>query len=65
MNRLFARKLLTACAIGCMATIAIADGPPVQLHIDDPNSNGGLALLSESGWRKFSNLCNTTRLCDS
>ena len=50
MNRLFTRKLLAACVFGCMATIAIAGTPPVQLHIEAPNSNGGLALLSESGW---------------
>jgi hypothetical protein len=50
MNKSFTGKLLAACAIGCMATMAIADGPPVQLHIDAPNSTDGLALLSESGW---------------
>ena len=50
MNKSFTRKLLAACAFGCMATIAIAGTPPVQLHIEAPNSNGGLALLSESGW---------------
>ena len=48
--KLFTHKLLAACAFGCMATIAIADGAPVKLHIDAPNSNGGLALLSQSGW---------------
>jgi hypothetical protein len=50
MNNSFTRKLLAACLFGCLATIAIADGPPVKLSIDAPNSNGGLALLSESGW---------------
>jgi hypothetical protein len=50
MNKSFTRKLLAACIFGCMATIAIADGTPVKLHIDAANSNGGLALLSESGW---------------
>jgi hypothetical protein len=50
MNKSFTRKLLAACIFGCLATIAIADGPPVKLSIDAPNSNGGLALLSESGW---------------
>jgi len=29
---------------------AVADDPPVSLHIEAPSSNGGLALLSESGW---------------
>jgi len=51
MNKSFTLKLLAACASGCMATFAIADAsPPVQLNIDAANSNGGLALLSESGW---------------
>ena len=50
MNKSFTRKLIAACAFGCMATISIADEAPVELHIDAPNSNGGLALLSESGW---------------
>jgi len=50
MTKSYACKLLAGFTLGCMATIAIADAPPVQLHIDAPNSNGGLALLSESGW---------------
>jgi hypothetical protein len=43
-------KLLTGLTVICLATPAFADPMPVQLHIDAPNSNGGLALLSESGW---------------
>lgn len=50
MKKSFTRKLLTVCTFGCMATLAFADTPPVELHIDTPNSNGGLALLSEAGW---------------
>ena len=48
MNKSFTRKLLAACAFGCMATIAIADGPPVELSIDAPHDKDGLPLLSES-----------------
>jgi len=50
MTNSYTRKLLAGFTLGCMATVAIADAPPVQLHIDAANSNGGLALLSESGW---------------
>lgn len=56
MNKSLPRTLIAACALGCVATFAIADAPPaspeppVKLHIDAPDSNGGLALLSESGW---------------
>lgn len=57
MNKSFTRNLIAALAFGCLATVAIAKGPPVplnippvQLHIEAPNSNGGLPLLSESGW---------------
>lgn len=50
MNKSFTRKLLAACVFGCMSTMAIADGFPVELEIETPNSKDGLALLSESGW---------------
>lgn len=50
MTKLFTRKLLAGFALGCMTTLAAAETPPVQLHIDAANSNGGIALLSESGW---------------
>jgi hypothetical protein len=44
----FAKRLSIATAIACSGA-AFADYP-VSLHIDGPSSNGGLALLSESGW---------------
>ena len=50
MHKVFTTKLLAGVVLACMAPIAMADGHPVSLHIDAPNSNGGLALLSESGW---------------
>ncbi|RLC56583.1 MAG: hypothetical protein DRI30_05635, partial [Chloroflexi bacterium] len=51
MKKTFTFKMLAALTLGCMANMAVAGvAPPVQLHIDAANSNGGLALLSESGW---------------
>lgn len=50
MTKPFTRKLLAGVVLGCMTTLAAAETPPVQLHIDAANSNGGIALLSESGW---------------
>jgi hypothetical protein len=50
MTQTFTGKLLVGLAISCMTTTVLADPPPVQLHIDAADSNGGLALLSESGW---------------
>lgn len=50
MKKLLVHKLLTGLMIGCLATSAVAQSMPVQLHIDAANSNGGLVLLSESGW---------------
>lgn len=50
MTKSFTRKYFVGLTLGCLASVAIADTPPVQLTIDAPNSNGGLALLTESGW---------------
>jgi len=51
MKKSFTIKMLAGLTLGCMANMAVAGvAPPVQLHIDAANSNGGLALLSESGW---------------
>ena len=50
MNTPFTRNLLAACAISCMATIALAGEFPVKLTIDTPTNQDGPALLSESGW---------------
>lgn len=50
MTKSLTRKLLASLTLGCMTTMAVAEAPPVQLHIDAANSNGGIALLSESGW---------------
>lgn len=45
------RKFVTCVLLSAAGSFpAAADDPPVSLHIDAPSSNGGLALLSESGW---------------
>jgi hypothetical protein len=43
-------KITIGTALGCLASLALADDPPLQLHIEAPSGNGGVALLSESGW---------------
>ena len=51
MKRLSVFKILTGSILACIATLTIAnDSPPLQLHIESPSGNGGMALLSESGW---------------
>lgn len=48
------KRAITMIMTSLAATVcglALAEGhPPVALHIDAPNSNGGTVLLSESGW---------------
>lgn len=46
------KRLISSIAVFtlCAAGGVVADDPPVALHIDAPNSNGGVVLLSESGW---------------
>lgn len=50
MKKTFTFKMLAGLTLGCMANMAVADGPPVELEIVAAESKDGIALLSESGW---------------
>ena len=50
MTKSFTRIFLAGLTLGCMTTLAVANGLPVKLEIETPDSKLGLPLLSESGW---------------